>query len=244
LFVRLAASWSGGKDCSLACYRAISDGFEISYLLNFISHDGRCMSHGLPSELIAAQSQAIGIPLVQWRTTWESYEREFKAAFRSMKEMGVEGIVFGDIHEIPKHEGWVDRVCGELNLVPIKPLWGHDPRQILSDLMDEGFQATVIMVKADVLGEEWLGRKVNKIFVSDLLKLGKVDPCGELGEYHTYVTDGPLFKRRIKIHEAEKMLKDGYWYLDVTGYEVVIKREAGGKRGKSLTLSKPTTTLI
>jgi len=160
--MRVAASWSGGKDCSLACYRAISDGFEVSCLLNFISNEGRCMSHGLNSGLIVAQSEAIGIPLVQWRTAWNSYEREFKAALRRMREMGVEGVVFGDIHEIPRHEGWVDRVCKELDLVPVKPLWGHDPRQILSDFMDEGFEATVIMVKADVLGEGWLGRKVDR----------------------------------------------------------------------------------
>jgi len=223
--VRLAASWSGGKDCSLACYRAISDGLEVSCLLNLISNEGRCMSHGLDSGLIAAQSQAIGIPLVQWRTTWESYEREFNAALRRMKEMGVEGVVFGDIYEIPKHEGWVDRVCKESNMVPIKPLWGHDPRQILNDFMDEGFEATVIMVKADVLGEEWLGRKVDRRFVSDLLKLDKVDPCGELGEYHTYVTDGPLFKRRIEILGCEKILRDGYRYLDITRYEVIGKKE-------------------
>ena len=224
--MRVAASWSGGKDCSLACYRAISDGFEVSCLLNFISNEGRCMSHGLNSGLIVAQSEAIGIPLVQWRTAWNSYEREFKAALRRMREMGVEGVVFGDIHEIPRHEGWVDRVCKELDLVPVKPLWGHDPRQILSDFMDEGFEATVIMVKADVLGEGWLGRKVDRGFVSDLLKLDKVDPCGELGEYHTYVTDGPLFKRRINILEYDKILRDGYRYLKIIRHEVIGKKGA------------------
>jgi uncharacterized protein (TIGR00290 family) len=224
--MRVAASWSGGKDCSLACYRAISDGFEVSCLLNFISNEGRCMSHGLNSGLIVAQSEAIGIPLVQWRTAWNSYEREFKAALRRMREMGVEGVVFGDIHEIPRHEGWVDRVCKELDLVPVKPLWGHDPRQILSDFMDEGFEATVIMVKADVLGEGWLGRKVDRGFVSDLLKLDKVDPCGELGEYHTYVTDGPLFKRRINILEYDKILRDGYRYLNIIRHEVIGKKGA------------------
>ena len=219
--MRVAASWSGGKESALACYRAVLDGLEVSYLLNFVSNEGRCMSHGLNAELIAAQSQAIGIPLVQWKTSWPSYGEGFKAALRRMKEMGVEGMVFGDIHEIPGHEGWVDSVCNELDLAPIKPLWGHEPRQVLSDFINKGFEATVIKVKADLLSEEWLGRKVDKSFVNDLMKLGGVDPCGELGEYHTYVTDGPSFKRRIEILESEKILRNGYWYLDVTKYEVV-----------------------
>ena len=82
------------------------------------------------------------------------------------------------------------------------------------------------MVKADVLGEGWLGRKVDRGFVSDLLKLDKVDPCGELGEYHTYVTDGPLFKRRINILEYDKILRDGYRYLNIIRHEVIGKKGA------------------
>jgi len=224
--MRVAASWSGGKESCLACYKAILDGYEVSYLLNFISHEGRCMSHGLDSELMAAQSQAIGIPIVQWKTTWNTYEREFKSALRRMKKMGVKGVVFGDVHEIPGHEGWVDRVCNELDIDPIKPLWGYDPMHVLSSFINEGFEATIIMVKADLLTEEWLGRKVDKRFVNDLMKLGGgVNLCGELGEYHTYVTDGPIFKKRIKILECDKVLKNGYWHLDIKRYEIAMKKE-------------------
>lgn len=182
------------------------------------------MSHGLDSRLIDAQSQAVEIPLIQWKTTWNTYKHEFKAALRRMKKTGIEGVVVGDIHEIPRHEGWIDHVCNELDLDPIKPLWSHDPRQILSDFINERFEATVIVVKDDILDEKWLGRKIDKNFVKALNKFkGKVDPCGELGEYHTFVTNGPLFKRRIKILESRKVLKNGYWFLDISKYETLAK---------------------
>ena len=80
----------------------------------------------------------------------------------------------------------------------IKPLWHRDTQQVLNEFINEGFKATVVRVKNELLGMEWLGREVNKEFYNDLLKLGTVDPCGERGEYHTFVTDGPLFKKQNK----------------------------------------------
>lgn len=222
--MRVAASWSGGKESCLACYKAISDGFVVSHLLNFISKDGRCMSHGVDYKLISAQSQAIEIPVVQREITWDLYEREFKIAVRELRQKGLEGIVFGDIQDIPQHEGWVDRVCSETDIKPVKPLWGRDPKQILTEFICKGFKAIVVKVKADLLGEEWLGREVDRSFVIDLLELeGRVHPCGEFGEYHTYVYDGPLFKRSIKIFDGEKVLKNGYWFLDVSKYQLFEK---------------------
>ena len=221
---RVVASWSGGKESCFACYKAILEGFEVTHLLNFISEDGRCMSHVIDSKLIIAQSQAIEIPVVQRKVTWDTYEQEFKTVIRELKQMGVGGTVFGDI-DIQEHKDWVDRVCNELNIKPVMPLWGRDPEQILTDFIDEGFEAIVVMVKADLLGEEWLGRRVDESFVSDLLKLkNKVHLCGELGEYHTYVTNGPFFKRRIKILDSSRMLKNGYRNLDISKHEVSEKR--------------------
>lgn len=221
---RVVASWSGGKESCFACYKAISDGFEVSHLLNFISKDGRCMSHGLDSGLISAQSRAIEVPIVQREVTWNTYEQGFKAAMRELKQMGVEGAIFGDILDI--HEGWIDRVCGELGIKPVKPLWGSDPRQILVDFIDEGFEAIVISAKVDLLGKEWLGRKVDGSFLRDLQEIKKKSGthiCGELGEYHTFVTDGPLFKRRLKLLDGNRVLRDGYWFLDVSRCEIIRK---------------------
>jgi uncharacterized protein (TIGR00290 family) len=220
---RVVASWSGGKESCLACYKAIKDGFEVSYLLNFISKDGRCISHGIRSELIAAQSRAIEIPIIQRVATWDTYEREFKIAIRELKKKGVSGAVFGDIY-LQEHKDWVERVCNELEIKPIEPLWGCKPEQLLSSFIDEGFEAIVVMVRADLLSEKWLGRVVDKNFIDDLRKLkAKVDFCGEMGEYHTLVTNGPLFKRRLRILESKRALKNGYWLLDISKHELLAK---------------------
>ncbi len=223
---RVVASWSGGKDSCFACYKAISEGFEITYLVNFTSRDGRCMSHGLESKLILAQSEAIGIPVVQREVSWETYEQGFKSVIRELKRSGVEAAVFGDISNIAGHEGWIDRVCGELGIKPIKPLWDSDPKQLLSDFMQEGFKALVVMAKGDLFRVEWLGRKIDETFIKDILRLKKkanIDLCGELGEYHTFVYDGPIFKKRIEILDFRKKLMEGYWLLDIKDYGIVGK---------------------
>jgi uncharacterized protein (TIGR00290 family) len=204
------------------------DGFEVSYLLNFVSKDGRCMSHGLDSGLIAAQSQAIGIPMVQREATWDTYEQEFKNAIHWLKQRGIDTAIFGDI-DIQEHKDWVDRVCGEVGITPIEPLWDLDPERILADFIDEGFEAILVNVKADLFGEEWLGRRVDRNLLEDFQNLRSkhnFHVCGEWGEYHTLVTDGPIFKRRIKILDDRRVLREGYWkfwLLDILRYGIEEK---------------------
>jgi uncharacterized protein (TIGR00290 family) len=210
---RVAVSWSGGKDSCLACYKAMLDGMEVSYLINFVSKDERCMSHGLDAELIVAQSQAIGIPIIQREVTWDTYEEEFKAVMKDLKQTGVKTAVFGDII-VQEHKDWVDRVCSEVGIQPIEPLWGLSSEQVLREFINEGFKAIVVKVKADIFGKDWLERKIDRCFIEDLRRIrGKhnVDFCGEFGEYHTLVVDGPIFNRRLRIVKSEKVLKEGYW---------------------------------
>jgi uncharacterized protein (TIGR00290 family) len=222
--MEVVASWSGGKESCFACYKAIQDGFDVSCLLTMMANEGTSNFHMLSSGLLDAQSQAIGIPIVKWKTTPDTYEQEFKRALRQMKAEGAKGLVTGDICEVPLHEeGWLERICKEVGVKPIKPLWGRNTKQVLSDFINEGFDATVIVVNTEVMGVEWLGRKVNKDFLSDLLKLGTIDPCGERGEYHTFVTGGPLFKKHIRILETEKVARNGYGYLGVKRYKVTAK---------------------
>jgi len=233
--MRVVASWSGGKDSCFACYRAMLDGFEVSYLLNFVSKEGRCMSHGLDPKLMVAQSQAVGIPIFQREVTWDTYEEEFKVALTELKQTGIEGAVFGDI-DLLEHKEWVTRVCNEVGITPIEPLWGLDPKRIISDFVNEGFEAIVINAKTNLFGKEWLGRKINRSFLKDLFELRKKRDfhiCGEFGEYHTLVIDGPIFKRRIKILDSKKVLREGYWkhwLLDVSRYKLIGKDYVVGKK--------------
>jgi len=218
--LKVAVSWSGGKESSFSLYRSLSNGLQACFLLNMINREARrSMSHGLDPDLIAAQAEAIGIPILQRETTWDTYEQEFKAAVAQVKQKGVSGVVFGDI-DIEGHKEWVERVCAELAVIPILPLWGVEPQRLLNDFIDAGFEAIVVGAKAELFSEEWLGRRVDQVFIEELLRLNNVHPCGEQGEYHTFITDGPIFKKRIKIIDSNTVLRERYRFLDISRYEL------------------------
>ncbi len=224
--MKIVASWSGGKDSCFACYKAIQESHDVSHFLTMMSDSSKSNFHMIRSDMLDAQSQAIGIPIVKWTTTPDTYEQNFKKALLQIKAEGVEGIVTGDVFDVALHEaGWLDRICKEVGLTPIRPLWHLDTQQILEEFINEGFKATLVRIKTDVLGMDWLGREINKEFFDDLLKLGTVDPCGEHGEFHTFVTDGPLFKEtRIEILEGEKVKLNGNGRLVIKRFEVKPKR--------------------
>jgi diphthine-ammonia ligase len=224
--MKVVASWSGGKDSCFACYKAIQEGHEVSNLLIMMSDPSVSNFHMIRSEMLDAQSEAIGIPILKWTTMPDTYEEDFKKALLKMKAEGVEGIVTGDVFDVALHEaGWLDRICKEVGLTPVRPLWHRDTKQILDEFINEGFKATLVRVKLDLLGIDWLGREINRKFFDDLLKLGTVDPCGEHGEFHTFVTDGPLFKKqRIEILESEKTKLNSHGRLVIKCYEVKPKR--------------------
>lgn len=167
--------------------------------------------------------------MVQREVTWDTYEQGFKDAMRELKKRGIDTAVFGDI-DVQEHKDWVERVCGEVGITPLEPLWGLDPEQILIDFIDEGFEAVMVNVKADLFGEEWLGRRVDRSLLEDLHKLRSKHDfhiCGERGEYHTFVIDGPIFKRHIKILDDRKVLREGYWkywLLDILRYGIEEKQ--------------------
>ena len=216
-------SWSGGKDSCLACYRAITDGMKVRYLANTVSEDGkRSFSHGLLAGVIKVQSEAMGIPLVQRRTNRNNYEAEFKDMLRAFKQEGIEGGVFGDI-DFEAHRQWVERVCQDVAVTPHLPLWGENQNKVLREFIDTGFESVIIAAKADMIEEEWLGRRLDTDFISYLDELKKtkdVTPCGEAGEYHTLVIDGPLFKKRLEILESKKVLRNERWFLEISGTEL------------------------
>ncbi len=214
------ASWSGGKESCFACYNAIQSGYKIPYLVNFISKEYRRVSfHGTEARLIQLQAESIGIPLVQKETTWNGYEQEFKEAVKSLIPEGIEGMVFGDIY-LQEHRDWVERVCGELGIKAIEPLWGRDPEGVLIEFIDEGFEALIISANSSLFDEKWIGRKVDRDFLR-YLKDNNIDGCGENGEYHTFVTDGPLFKKKINVIKSRVIKREDRWFLDTIEYSTL-----------------------
>lgn len=158
---RVVVSWTGGKDGCLACYGAISEGFEVSHLLNFREIQRRG-SHDINPDLLYAQAEALGIPLIH--KDFISYEQEFKKVVRDLRDSGekIDGAVFGHIET---HKNLVDRICGELDLELIMPLWQRNSEQIINSLIDSGFEVILLSVKAGLLGKEWLGRKIDEFYM-------------------------------------------------------------------------------
>jgi uncharacterized protein (TIGR00290 family) len=149
----------------------------------------------------------------------QKYEEEFKAAVTELKVNNINNMVFGDIYLL-EHESWIKRVCGDLKIKALEPLWNNSPDDIIDEFLDAGFKAVIISCKADVMGKEFLGRYVDKKLVKEL-KERDVCPCGEKGEFHTLVVDGPIFKRSIKILEAGAIIKESFWrhwFLDIKKY--------------------------
>ena len=222
--MKIFVSWSGGKETSLSCYKVMQNqDAKVVYLLNMVSEDGKYShSHGVSSNLLRVQAELIGIPIIQRKTTWNTYEEEFKKAVSYLKKENIEAGAFGDI-DLQEHKDWIERVCKELGIEPILPLWQRKREEILKEFIGSGFEAVVVSTRADILGPEWLGRKINNGFIEDLKKLGGVDLCGENGEYHTFVVSGPIFREKTKILKAKKVKKDKNWFLEVLDYEITEK---------------------
>jgi uncharacterized protein (TIGR00290 family) len=223
---RVFVSWSGGKDSCLAGYRAIASGLDVRYLANTVSEDGqRSCSHGVSADVIRRQAEAMGIPIVQRRTTGETYEAEFIEMLRAFRQEGIEGGVFGDIDFNP-HREWIERVCREAYITPNLPLWLESQSKLIREFIDSGFEAIVVAAKADFFDAEVLGRKVDGDFVKsleDMVSTKGITLCGEAGEYHTLVIDGPIFKKRLEILETRKTTRDGIHFLEILNLDIKDK---------------------
>lgn len=217
--MKVFCSWSGGKESCLACYKAMQEGHEVASLLTMVTTTGSySRSHRLSRELLIAQSQAIGIELHQRRVSWNTYERDFIKALNAFKQEGIAGGVFGALY-LSDDRAWVERVCSEARVIPLLPLWGMETKDLLRAFIEEGFEAIVVAVRRDLMDDQWLGKQVDGVFVEEMEKRG-IDVCGEYGEYHTLVVDGPIFSRRIEIKETKVTRRGTMAFLHVSDFTV------------------------
>lgn len=220
-------SWSGGKDSALALYRALNGqehGLDVTHCLNMMNEDGTySRSHGIRPGILEEQVNTMGMKLVQQPATWDNYEVKFKEAVAVMKQEGVEAGVFGDI-DLEPHREWVERVCGEMGIKAFLPLWQGKREDLMDEFLDAGFKAIITATNSVIMGEEWLGRWIDRQLIDDINKRGDIDLCGEKGEYHTLVTDGPLFSKRITINTTEPVKIGNHWFLNITGYGTAAKQ--------------------
>jgi uncharacterized protein (TIGR00290 family) len=210
------ASWSGGKDSCLACYLAMKQGMDVSHLVHF---DRPNNLHGVDPALIRLHADRTGIPMVQRKVSQEQFEQEFKMTLSSLKKEGIGGMIFGDIFLEP-HKEWVDRICAELGIEAVEPLWGRKTEDIIREFLSLGFETIIASGDQKLIEKEWIGRKMDDAFI-EYLKARNLDVCGESGEFHTFVTAGPLFKGKIDITRSEVVARDGFWFLDVLEHRVI-----------------------
>lgn len=222
------ASWSGGKDSCLACYKAIQQGLQVSYLMNFINAEYKRVSmHGVKAELIQKQAESIGLPLIQKEVTsgtGSNYENVFKETIKSAIRNSpsvIRGLICGDIY-LQEHKTWLEAKCKELGIELIEPLWGMRTEEIMSEFIRSGFEAIVVSARPIAthpqtgMNKEWIGHRIDTDFRRYLKTRPYLDLCGEGGEYHTFVLNGPLFKKKIEIRKAAVIERDtsyGKWYF-------------------------------
>ena len=182
-------SFSGGKDSILALYRMIQKGHQPVALLTTVKkNQEKSWTHGLDNKFLHKISESLNIPLLLVECDVNEYERKFEEALITM-------CVFGDI-DIELHKKWdVDR-CNNAGIKAKLPLWKQNREDLVYEFIDSGFTTIINKVNLKYMGVEFLGKELNRKIIEDIKSTG-ADVCGENGEYHTFVVDGPLFKNRI-----------------------------------------------
>ncbi|MDR2516500.1 MAG: diphthine--ammonia ligase [Spirochaetaceae bacterium] len=211
----ITASYSGGKDGALALYRAVRSGHKpVSLLTTFNAREGRSWFHGVPAELLQRAAELMDIPLVLVQTSADDgYARDFEAALARQKERGARVCVFGDI-DIQDHYAWCDARCKAAGIASLFPLWNGGRRALVHELVDAGFKAIITIVDTTRLSERFLGRTLTREIAEEIAQEG-ADICGENGEYHTFVYDGPLFREPVPYTLGETVKRGNYVILPV-----------------------------
>ena len=207
-------SWSGGKDSALAYFRAVLDGHVPLALFTMFEEDGsKSRSHGLPLNVMEAQAERMGLPLIIGKAGWANYEKEFIGHLKKFKQQGIEMGVYGDI-DLEGHLQWIKKVSAEAEMDLYHPLWKEPRKDLLKELIEEGFKAVITVVDTARVGEQFLGREFTLELIDELEALG-IDACGEEGEFHTVIVDGPIFVEPVPVVFGERYEAGQYRILEV-----------------------------
>ena len=210
---RAAISWSGGKD-SLAALAAVRDRLDVVVALTMFDEAGeRSRSHGLRVELVQAQADRLGLRPVMARCDWHTYDAAFREALIALAGDGITHAVFGDL-VFPEHRQWAEARCAEAGMQAVEPLWGQSTSDLFDAFTASGARALLVTVREPWLDESWLGRPLEAAMKPAFVERG-IDPCGENGEYHTAVVDGPLFSSPIAVAHGVRVRRGRCVALDL-----------------------------
>lgn len=215
---QVLVSWSGGKDSAMALWEVQKAGaYEIVALLTTVTEAyDRVSMHGVRRTLLAEQVRALGLPLQEVFLSPSAdnaeYEARMEDALRAYRELGVRAVVFGDIF-LEDVRQYRERNLARVGMHGLFPLWKRDTRELARAFLAAGFQAIVVCVDLKVLDASFAGRVVDERFLNDLPS--SVDPCGENGEFHSFVFDGPIFQRPVPVVKGEVVTRQGFCFCDL-----------------------------
>jgi uncharacterized protein (TIGR00290 family) len=215
---RAVVAWSSGKDSAWALHEVRrAGGVEIVGLLTTVTSEfGRVSMHAVRERLLDAQADALGLPCRKVRIPWpcsnETYEREMAEALADARRAGVTHVVFGDLFLADVRAYRESRMAGS-GLAPLFPLWGRDTAALAGEMLAGGVEATLTCVDPRRLDRAFAGRRFDRALL-DALPAG-VDPCGENGEFHTFVSAGPMFASGIDVSVGEVVEREGFVFADL-----------------------------
>lgn len=199
---KFVLSYSGGKDCILALYRKIKEGcIPVALLTTVKKSDSETWTHGLSYDLLEQVGKSLELPVIYAECDISEYETKFEEKLGVAKEMGATSVVYGDI-DIQQHKQWgIDRATNA-GLNYEFPLWQENREKLVNEVIDSGFKAIIKKVNLNYMGEDFLGKILTKELVEEIKATGS-DACGENGEYHTIVVDGPIFNHKIEVKQDD-----------------------------------------
>jgi uncharacterized protein (TIGR00290 family) len=213
----VALSWSGGKDSALALWTMREEGVEPAALLTTVTEDyDRISMHAVRRELLRAQADAVGVPLVEVlipaACVNEVYEERMAAALDSSPLAEVEEFAFADLF-LEDIRAYREERLGAIGRRASFPIWGRETGALARTFVDAGFEATLVCVDPRQLDRSFAGRAFDADLLRDLP--AKVDPCGENGEFHTFVSAGPIFAAPVPVGHGETVERDGFVFHDL-----------------------------
>lgn len=211
---RCALSFSGGKDSFLALDRAIRQGLSVDFLVTmYDASSKRVRFHGVPITLIQAQANALGIPLLSYPNSPETFETVFLQSLRELRQHGITTMLFGNIH-LADVRAWYEERTTAAGLIHCEPLWGDSPDKLVREFLARGYSALLTCIEEARANQAWLGESLTEQLIQAFEQSG-IDPCGERGEYHTFVYAGPLFSCPLTFCLGKRLSLSGFQLIDI-----------------------------
>ena len=214
----MLVSWSGGKDSCFALYETQRvPGHRVAALLTTLTRDfDRVSMHGVRRQLLEEQAASLGLPLHQVflskDASNEEYEMKMAEAFAEYRGQGIDSIVFGDLF-LADIRTYREQFLVRQKMRGLFPVWKRNTAGFIREFIGLGFKAIVTCVDSRVLDASFVGKTIDEAFLSSLPE--SVDPCGENGEFHTFVFDGPTFAHPVEFSPGEIVLRESFWFCDL-----------------------------